>query len=254
METEHSERMDKDMAMNPGSPGFARPPHETDGVRKQRDIERAQRENAAARGLAASSIGAGGLIVKDGGSITIQAPGTLNVAGGALNSGGSITAVTDVTAGGALIGNTLHVINNSQIDGTENVVGILTANAGIISTDARSRTGGSSLAGLWADGSGRFQINPSSIRFKTDIEPWTTDPRKLLNVRSVLYRLLSQAEDALKQLGFIAEELLEAGFPEFIFYNTEGEVEGINYDRVVVALLELAKVQDERLTAIERRL
>lgn len=189
-------------------------------------------------------VGAGGLIV-DGTSALTGATTLTGGVTGPLAATGAVSAGADVVAAGNVTATAGNITATA---------GIVTGTGGIISADARSRTGGSGLAGLWADSSGRFQINPSSIRFKTDIEVWNANPARLLQLRSVMYRLLSQPADAAKQPGFIAEELLALGFPEFIFYNADNQVEGINYDRMVVVLLELAKLQDARITAIEKTL
>ena len=78
------------------------PPRPGDVARKVRDIERLAREQASAKSGQAMQIGAGGITVTDGGSITIQGTGALHVGSGALDSAGSITAATDVTAGGTV--------------------------------------------------------------------------------------------------------------------------------------------------------
>lgn len=116
-----------------------------------------------------------------------------------------------------------------------------------------------SYAGAWIDGDGTVGISPSSIRFKTDIEQWMPDIERLLLLRAVLFRydpavFGGMDADAPKQLGFIAEELDALGFPEFIFYDGDGLIEGINYDRITVALLVLAQWQEARLQLVETRL
>lgn len=116
-----------------------------------------------------------------------------------------------------------------------------------------------SYAGGWIDGDGTVGISPSSIRFKTDIEQWVPDISRLLLLRAVLFRydpavFGDMDPDAPKQLGFIAEELDALGFPEFIFYDADGLIEGINYDRITVALLVLAQRQEARLQSMEARL
>lgn len=131
--------------------------------------------------------------------------------------------------------------------------GVLRADTGLASTDARNRVLTQGNAAAYVDETGRFGISPSSRRFKTDLTPWGTDPRALLEVRAVLFRYITEPEDAPKQLGWIAEELLAAGFPEFVFYDVEGQVQGINYDRVVVALLELAKIQQTQYDDLAAR-
>lgn len=132
--------------------------------------------------------------------------------------------------------------------------GILRADPGIASTDARNRVLTQAAAAAYVDETGRFGISPSSIRFKTDLVPWEVDPTALLGLRAVLFRYITEPEDAPKQLGWIAEELLAAGFPEFVFYDAAGNVQGINYDRVVVALLELNRHQQTQIDDIAQRL
>jgi len=86
------------MVINPGSLAAQMPAGEDWVSRALKEIRDTIRENAAARSLEASSIGAGGLTVTSGGSITITGSGSLNVASGGLNSAGSISAATTITA------------------------------------------------------------------------------------------------------------------------------------------------------------
>lgn len=262
------------MGISPGSIAHAVPPAEDDQVRKQRDLERQARENAAARAAEATTIGAGGLVVKDGGSIRVEAPGTIDLPGGAF-SANSLAAATTVTAGGnitssggSVVG--VNVIASNQVSaatasigaggiGTSGPVSGLTGtfNGGLFSTDARNFVVVSSYAACWIDINGHFGISPSSLRFKTGIVTWVPSEerlRSLLSLRGVLFRYIWEEDDDKRQLGWIAEELIEVGWPEFIFYDAEGLPQGINYDRVTVALLELSKWQQRQLDEINGRL
>lgn len=49
--------------------------------------------------------------------------------------------------------------------------------------------------------------------------------------------------------GVIAEEVRDAGLDEFVVYDANGEVEGVMYDRLGVALIPVVKRQRDRLTA-----
>lgn len=137
-----------------------------------------------------------------------------------------------------------------------NATGRVTSADPIRSPGARTYVVSTGYAGLWAETDGTFGISPSSRRFKTDFEEWTPDIARLLELHAVLFRYNLPGSDpnAPKQLGFIAEDLAELGFTEFLFYDAEGLVEGINYDRLTVALLVLAQAQEARLRAVEDRL
>lgn len=79
-------------------------PDPDEPLRLQRDVQRNAQEQASARSLQQSQIGAGGLLINNGGSLTIAGTGALNVGSGALNSAGSISAGTTITAAGAITG------------------------------------------------------------------------------------------------------------------------------------------------------
>ena len=178
---------------NPGSPGFAMPDDENTQNRKIRDAERTARENAAARSLAASQIGAGGLLVNGGGSITIADGGSLNVASGALNSGGSISAGTTIKAGttitaggkvtagtgvdanGPITGTTVAAsgaVSGASITTTGNaaISGALTATVGLGSSGARANVLTSWIAAQ-LDPAGNIGIVSSSVNVKQDFAP-----------------------------------------------------------------------------------
>ena len=74
-------------------------------------------------------------------------------------------------------------------------------------------------------------------------------------VDTVKVDLAEDEGDLRRDVGFIAEELDELpSLRQFVQYNAEGEPDAIEYDRLSVALLTLAKAQAEQLTAIEKRL
>ena len=55
--------------------------------------------------------------------------------------------------------------------------------------------------------------------------------------------------------GLIAEDLAEAGLKEFVVYNDiTGEIEGIQYDRLTVPLIELAKEQNNKIEELEEKI
>jgi len=148
--------------------------------RALKDLQRQIDANASARSLAASQIGAGGLLINGGGSLTIEGTGSLNVGSGALNSAGSISAGTTITAGGTIStagtvqGNALRSTGNSQIDGSETVNGNITAggsvtaSGGVRGTDLYSSNAagynitGTRAGGWWETATGRAGTAVSS--------------------------------------------------------------------------------------------
>lgn len=182
------------------------------------------------------------------------------VSGTTLASQYQLTVGTNVTAGGdgsfagnGSFGAALTVTGNGRVNGTLEAGGILKADAGMTSIDVRNHIVGSSYAGVWVNGDGRLGISPSSRRYKKNITTWTKDPTPLLQLRAVMFRYTEQETSDPRQIGFIAEELEGLGFSEFIFYDEDGEVQGLNYDRMTVALLMLAQHQEDRLSALEER-
>jgi hypothetical protein len=247
-------------------------------VRRIKDLERRVSENASARSLAASQIGSGGLLISGGGSLTISGGGSLNVAGGALNSAGSITAGTTISAGGAITGASLGVgggaISGGAITGASVAVtgaassaslsvsggassDTLTAPSGISSLNARSRVLATSYASLWVDGTGQFGQSPSSLRYKQDVLPATIDTTGILALVPKNYRLKVAVEgfgiNAPVEVGLIAEEV-EPVAPWAVYRDVDGLIQGINYDRLSVGILAIAKAQHAQIAALTARL
>ena len=54
--------------------------------------------------------------------------------------------------------------------------------------------------------------------------------------------------------GFVAEEVEEAGFPEFVDRDAEGNIVGLAYDRMLSAAIVAMKAERARVTALEARL
>lgn len=125
------------------------------------------------------------------------------------------------------------------------------------SIGSRNFTVSVSYASAYMDGNNWLGITPSAERFKQDIEPfeYTLADAARIGRLVVTYRLKAaieeQGEGASGEVGIIAERLLEAGYGEFVVYDSDGQVQSINYERmVVVAFGALADVE-ARLAALE---
>lgn len=236
------------MAMNPGSAGFAMPPAEDDQVRKLRDVERTAREQAAARTLEASTIGKGGILVKDGGSITVEAPGTIDLQGGAF-SAATVTATTDITAGDTIQG--AHVVATSDMT-TVN----LTASGPIYSPHGRANPVTSGYVGAWLNVDGRLGATASSVFVKQDFEPGNTAALvdAMYHVALVRFRYIAAVEQfgdaAVSELGSIAQYFVTNGLGEYVFNDADGNPQGINYERLTIPLIAVVQDLNGRLKAL----
>jgi autotransporter adhesin len=242
------------MGINPGNLAFNLP---ADPGRKQRDLERQQREQAAGKTGQAMQVGAGGILITNGGSLTISGSGSLNVGSGALNSAGSISAGTTITAGGAisaggaLSGASLNVggggVAGGAFSGTTcsltsdlSAANVRLGGSGTIySTYALSNPVVTAYVAAYINGpDGRFGATPSARRFKQNIrhKQYTVEDAKRLSQLVVNYRLKeavkAYGDDAPVEVGVIAEELIKAGFPEFVIHDAKGRTLSVAYERI----------------------
>jgi hypothetical protein len=149
------------------------------------------------------------------------------------------------------------VTGNVTATGTASFGGVVTADAGVSSVDAKTRVLASGWSSLWVDTSGRFGQSPSARRYKQNIEPANLDVAGLLALEPVSYRLKAAVaefgDDARVEVGLIAEDVQPVA-EWAIAYSADGEVQGINYDRLTVALFAIVKEQAGQITAISKRL
>ncbi|MFD4990769.1 tail fiber domain-containing protein [Cellulosimicrobium cellulans] len=112
----------------------------------------------------------------------------------------------------------------------------------------RSVSGGGYFA-MWMDSGLRIGRNTSSRRYKEQIEPHDVDPAAVLALRPVSYHRKGSPADEY-EFGLIAEEVDDAGLPELVT-TFGGEIDGVRYDLLGVALL--AVVQDQAAQLVELR-
>lgn len=117
---------------------------------------------------------------------------------------------------------------------------------------------GTSFYALWVGNDGGFHLgrNVSSIKYKENVTDATVAPAAVLNLRPVRYdRKPSGANGefpgAKGEFGLIAEEVAEH-LPEIVT-TFEGEIDGVRYDLLAVALLEVVRDQETRIRALESR-
>jgi hypothetical protein len=224
---------------NPGAFGASVPRTEDFIVREIADLKRALRELSAARSLAASQIGSGGLLVNGGGSITIVAPGTLNVAGGIV-SGGTLVATTSVSAGTDL------VAGGNVITGTS---------GSLFSTYGRATPVVSSYVAAYFNVDGRLGATVSSRRFKQDILKWDAQTQALFALELYQFRYIAAVElygDAAEvEIGVMAEDLHGLGLTWLVVYDEDGRPFTVKYERMALLLIPTIQDHERRLAALE---
>ncbi|WJN63040.1 minor tail protein [Streptomyces phage phiScoe3] len=106
---------------------------------------------------------------------------------------------------------------------------------------------------VWVEGSGVFARNTSSIRFKENVRDHPIDPEKVLALRPVIYdRKLEEGKTSRRtdEFGLIAEEVFEQ-IPEIVNI-LDGEVDGLRYDLLPVAMLTVLQDQQARIERLEK--
>jgi hypothetical protein len=96
---------------------------------------------------------------------------------------------------------------------------------------------------------GTLRTSTSSIRYKTDIEDAQLNYSEVLiyESRPVYYRSLCETDNKEhSHWGFIAEEVAEID-PRMVFWNKDGEVQGVQYDRFTVHLVKVAQEQKKTI-------
>lgn len=128
--------------------------------------------------------------------------------------------------------------------------------AGIVnSPGTKANTVTVGYSAVYIDSSGNMGGNTSSRRFKQDISPVEIDTADFLTLEMFRYRYIDAVEElgdgAAWETGLIAEDVVKVA-PWACFYEADGvTVRGINYDRLTVALLAVAKDQERRIAALE---
>src|SRR5690606_12150617 len=106
------------------------------------------------------------------------------------------------------------------------------------------------------DGAGRLWRNNSSRRYKQDIEDADTYADSVLKLRPRRWRYIAQVaedpENAPTAQGFIAEEVEEAGLDASIIRTPEGAPEGLDYNAILMATVELCQRQQEEINELRR--
>jgi hypothetical protein len=125
---------------------------------------------------------------------------------------------------------------------------------------ADSVSGSGTYYAVWVQGDGTFARNTSSIKFKENVRDFAINPDDVLKLRPVIYDRKDRVdgegtvrEGRKDEVGLIAEETEKAGFGWLVNY-LDGEVDGLRYDLLGVALVPVVQRQAQQVADLEARL
>lgn len=104
---------------------------------------------------------------------------------------------------------------------------------------------------LTSDVRSRISNNTSSIRYKEDVEDAVIDTEAILNLRPVTF-VRKNDPTRTREFGLIAEEVEEAGAHDLVVWRYE-QIDGVRYDRLAVALIEVVRQQRDELAELTER-
>ena len=111
---------------------------------------------------------------------------------------------------------------------------------------------------MWISSGGGFGYNLSSRTKKQDIVPANLDVSSILSIDPVKFRYIKAVEDlgdsAEIEVGFIAEDLHDAGLTGFVDYGKSGDPESVHYQLYVVALQAVVKSQQQQIDDLKTRI
>ncbi len=127
---------------------------------------------------------------------------------------------------------------------------------------------GTTFYAVWVgnDSGNHLGKNTSSLRYKQNVRPYSVDPAKVLQLEPRIFdrkpvRIPApegqegpdqMVPGATNEYGLIAEEVYEL-VPEIVVWY-EDEIDGIRYDLLALALLDVAKDQDRHLKEQDQRI
>jgi FtsZ-binding cell division protein ZapB len=101
----------------------------------------------------------------------------------------------------------------------------------------------------WNQATGTVGWDNSSRRFKRNIKTLEDDWCQILNARPVSY---TRKHDPNKiEVGYIAEEMDSLGLKKLVEYDQEGIPDGFNYEKMIVYVTEVLKLQDASIKHLE---
>ena len=104
----------------------------------------------------------------------------------------------------------------------------------------------------WNATTGQFYQDSSSMRYKENITPLVDNFGKLLSAEPKTYTRPGAPDRW--EIGYIAEDIDKLGLKNLVQYDKDGRPDGLNYDKMVLYLAEIAREQAARIEKLEARI
>ena len=98
---------------------------------------------------------------------------------------------------------------------------------------------------------GSFGRNTSSLKYKKNVENYTRGLSDVLKLRAVLYESKNPSEEGMPFTGFIAEEVEELGFTEFVEYAEDGTPDALRYPHFTALLVKAIQEQQAQIQELK---
>lgn len=134
----------------------------------------------------------------------------------------------------------------------------LTVTSRITSPQSFSLGAGVGRVPLYVGSGGLFGFNSSTATVKQDIVDADLNVEAILSINPKYFRYIEEVEafgeDAVVEVGFIAEDFLAAGLDKYVFLDEEGAPKGIRYELLTTALQAVVKDQSSKIASLESSL
>ncbi len=98
----------------------------------------------------------------------------------------------------------------------------------------------------------QFYYDGSSLRYKENITPLKDDWTKILQLQPVTY---TRPGNPMRwEYGYIAEEIDSIGLTTMVGYDAEGKPEDVRYDKMILYLVEMLKIQQEEINFLKKKI
>jgi hypothetical protein len=140
----------------------------------------------------------------------------------------------------------------SAAGGIASTAGDLSAAGNVYGANTYNQT--NSGRAMFVASNGLFGIGSSSRRFKENIVDADLDANAVLKIAVRKFNYKKSFDEAMPEsIGVIAEELEALGLTDFLFYNEDGQVDGVAYEKLALAVLTVVQVQQSKLVELEAR-
>jgi len=154
---------------------------------------------------------------------------------------GNISIFNNGTGWTYLTGSTRYGYNTASPTNDHHFVG------GIRNTSGNSAGTGTTLV---IDGNGDIKPFSSSLRYKNSIENYSKGLDELNKLNPVTFKY--NGEEIINA-GFIAEDLDDLGFNEYVYKNADGQPESIRYETMVALLVNAIKEQQQQIDELKAK-